>query len=343
MQPVPLYTVVPHAPHFLGATDASKSGMGGFCLAPHPDERQQQHLLWRAPFSPFVQASLVTADNPKGSLTINDLELTALILGSTIASTPGMVLHPHICLASDNTAAVSWLMKGSTTSKEAPAYLLHLLASLRRTMKYSLTTVFTPGITNTIADCCSRLFHLTDAEFLSYMNTTFPIQPCWKLVHPKKETVLALNCALSKKLQPLASPAADKLPSTLPGTSGKPSVPTSTATPSYNPSRIPYPSYKYLHTNTALEKWLPVGLKYILAQWRAAPAPISNHWENWTYDSHANSLPTKSKTPHIADMLLLGFFFLLRPGEYAYTDNANAAPFRICDTHLMINNRCLHP
>jgi hypothetical protein len=33
----------------------------------------------------------------------------------------------------------------------------------------------------------------------------------------------------------------------------------------------------------------------------------------------------------IADMLLLGFFFLLRPGEYAYTDNPDTAPFRLCD------------
>jgi hypothetical protein len=35
----------------------------------------------------------------------------------------------------------------------------------------------------------------------------------------------------------------------------------------------------------------------------------------------------------IADMLFLGFFFLLRPGEYAYTTNENAAPFRLCDVH----------
>jgi hypothetical protein len=41
-------------------------------------------------------------------------------------------------------------------------------------------------------------------------------------------------------------------------------------------------------------------------------------------------------------MLLLGFFFLLRPGEYAYTDNENAAPFRLCDVHLLINNRHLN-
>jgi hypothetical protein len=45
----------------------------------------------------------------------------------------------------------------------------------------------------------------------------------------------------------------------------------------------------------------------------------------------------------IADMLLLGFFFLLRPGEYAYTDNEDAAPFRLCDVHLLIDTRRLHP
>jgi hypothetical protein len=45
----------------------------------------------------------------------------------------------------------------------------------------------------------------------------------------------------------------------------------------------------------------------------------------------------------LADMLLLGFYFLLRPGEYARTSNPDASPFRICDVHLMINDRCLHP
>jgi hypothetical protein len=53
-----------------------------------------------------------------------------------------------------------------------------------------------------------------------------------------------------------------------------------------------------------------------------------------------------ANTPHastLADMLLLGFFFLLRPGEYAHTSNPDASPFRLCDTHLFINNRRLHP
>ncbi len=37
-------------------------------------------------------------------------------------------------------------------------------------------------------------------------------------------------------------------------------------------------------------------------------------------------------------MLLLGFFFLLHPGEYTYTDNPDAAPFWLCDNHLFLHN-----
>jgi hypothetical protein len=53
-----------------------------------------------------------------------------------------------------------------------------------------------------------------------------------------------------------------------------------------------------------------------------------------------------ANTPYssaIADMLLLGFFFLLRPGEYAYTQNPDACPFRICDVHLLVTDKRLHP
>jgi len=61
---------------------------------------------------------------------------------------------------------------------------------------------------------------------------------------------------------------------------------------------------------------------------------------------HAASLCYTADTPStsaIADMLLLGFFFLLRPGEYAFTNNPDASPFRLCDAHLLINSRRLDP
>ncbi len=63
------------------------------------------------------------------------------------------------------------------------------------------------------------------------------------------------------------------------------------------------------------------------------PLPIIARAANLCYLANTASSNT------IADMLLLGFFFLLRPGEYAYTDNENAAPFRLCDMHLLVQNR----
>ncbi len=44
----------------------------------------------------------------------------------------------------------------------------------------------------------------------------------------------------------------------------------------------------------------------------------------------------------IADMITLGFFFLLCPGEYAFTSNPESSPFRLCDIHLMVHSRHLN-
>ncbi len=54
----------------------------------------------------------------------------------------------------------------------------------------------------------------------------------------------------------------------------------------------------------------------------------------------------RSPLPHsqtIGDMLLLGFFFLLRLGEYAGTANEDAAPFTLANIHIIHNNTRLHP
>lgn len=62
--------------------------------------------------------------------------------------------------------------------------------------------------------------------------------------------------------------------------------------------------------------------------------------------THAAQLCRLANTPHvntIADMLILGFYFLLHPGEYARTDNKNSTPFRLCNTHLICGAIRLHP
>jgi len=42
-------------------------------------------------------------------------------------------------------------------------------------------------------------------------------------------------------------------------------------------------------------------------------------------------------------MITLGFYFLLRPGEYASSANPDSSPFRLQDVHLMLGSRRLHP
>jgi hypothetical protein len=221
--PVPLHTVVPRAPHLLGATDASKFGMGGCWMATSIDGHTSNYL-WRTPFPSTIQENLVSTHNPAGSITNSNLELAAIIQGSTFMELLGHTPHAHLLLASDNTPAVSWVAKGSTTSTGPAAYLLHLLAQQRWQTPYTLTPVYTPGNTNTIADCCSRFFSLTDSQFVQKMNAAFPVQPSWKLVHPSHDLTSSVILALSRKLRPLASPPLNETQETQSGTFGTPSV-----------------------------------------------------------------------------------------------------------------------
>jgi hypothetical protein len=50
-------------------------------------------------------------------------------------------------------------------------------------------------------------------------------------------------------------------------------------------------------------------------------------------------LATSHKAQAIADMLLLGFYFMLRPGEYAQTKSKEASPFRFKHVHLFAGRR----
>jgi len=45
-------------------------------------------------------------------------------------------------------------------------------------------------------------------------------------------------------------------------------------------------------------------------------------------------LATHPRAQALADMITLGFYFLLRPGEYAHTTNPESTPFRLIDVHL---------
>eukprot|EP00956_Cyclotella_meneghiniana_P040451 scaffold195779_cov33-Cyclotella_meneghiniana.AAC.2 len=54
-----------------------------------------------------------------------------------------------------------------------------------------------------------------------------------------------------------------------------------------------------------------------------------------------HSLNSSSHIVATSDMIILAFFFLLRPGEYSDTDSRDSDPFRLCDVQLFIGDRRL--
>jgi hypothetical protein len=122
--------------------------MGGFYVT--MTDAGPQHYLWRPPFPNIVSNDLLSTNNPNGAYTNSNFELAALVLGSAVITHHQPNTYQHICLASDNTPAVSWITKGSVTSTGPPAFLLHLLTNNRRSNKFQLTVTFMPGDTYTI-------------------------------------------------------------------------------------------------------------------------------------------------------------------------------------------------
>jgi hypothetical protein len=197
-----MHIVMPHAPHFAGTTDASKDGMGG-CWTPLSMGYDRHNYLWGTPFNQNICDSLTTACNTAGMLTNSNLELAAIVVSSTTITQHIAMPHAHIYLASNNTPAMSWVNKGSTTSDDPAAYLLHQLAQHRCCLPYYLSTIYTPGLTNTIADFCSQHFNLSDSNFLHAMNTMFPVKLSWTLVYPTFIMISVMNSTLLRKLHPL--------------------------------------------------------------------------------------------------------------------------------------------
>jgi hypothetical protein len=86
--------------------------------------------------------------------------------------------------------------------------------------------------------------------------------------------------------------------------------------------------------------------KQLAAYNKADPSPTRVKPIPLSVLQHAVHSARQRQSPYfaaLADMIALGFFFLLRPGEYAATSNPESSPFRLCDAHLMQNNIRLTP
>ena len=205
-RPTRLQELVPTAPLAVRASDACRRGMGGVWL---DGPAAAPPLVWRSGFSPQISDALITFENPRGTVSISDLELAAIVAQHTdVIAQARDVRERTLWVASDNRAAVSWSTKGSSTSLDARAYLLRLKALHQRHHRYLARHHYIPGPVNAMADDASRLWHLSDPELLSHFNSRYPQAHSWTL-HPLTSamsgSVTGALCKRRQTFEPLAS------------------------------------------------------------------------------------------------------------------------------------------
>ena len=142
------------------------------------------HVVWRVEFPQDVQDDLCTNENPKGKITMNDLELAGVVLGWLVLEklVPDLRFK-HVGMNCDNTTAVSWTNK-YRTAKSIPAARLLRLLSLRmhRRKVCPMLVISIAGDDNDMADKSSRSFGSKGNAFknrhqslTNFFNSTYPL------------------------------------------------------------------------------------------------------------------------------------------------------------------------
>jgi hypothetical protein len=271
-RPTRLGEIVDAAPYVVGTADASGAGMGGIWLSPDPSFRP---ILWRHPFPSHIQQRLVTFDNPTGSITNSDLELTAQIAAQDLIVNHRDCRERTIACFTDNVSARAWHRKGSATTLGPAAYLLRLHSLHQRFFRYHSTMDYLPGPLNIMANDASRRWDLSDTALLALFNSTYPQTLPWTLLTLRPDMFLPdPNNAMPIGFvgPPTAPPLGSTLSSPLPP--------------------IHFKSSKSLPSVTAPANYPPPTSLLGLVPWRQRSAPLARRWPAW-------ESPTPASTPTV--------------------------------------------
>jgi hypothetical protein len=275
-RPTSMYELVYGHPVYTGASDAAKAGMGGVWFV------GDEALLWRAPFPPEVQLKLVSTRNPRGTVTNSDLELAATIAQHHILDETGYPLQGEsthtFC---DNTPAVAWQTKGSTSTTHVTADLLRHAALHQRDTGHVQRFEHLAGERNVMADDASRLWSKDDTNILAYFNSTYPQTKPWQLRHLSPPVLSKLTSLLCRRKWQPALPSSAAKPKKPIGKSGFGSAPNSTLTLASSMSATPSPFFKSSCAGSEMESSLPVVSPSQLATLRTRPAQWARRWPNW--------------------------------------------------------------
>ena len=252
-RPTSLAELVPGIDLHVGACDAAKNGRGGVWFTDNGEA-----IVWREPYTPEVRQEVVSESNPTGKLTNSDLELEGTFLHHFVLGKTAKVEGETTYTGCDNTPAVAWRTKGSSTSRQARARILRLAAGLQREQRAHHRIGHLSGTDNQMADDASRLWNLSDTEFVTYFNQHYPQTKSWQLYRlPNTVNSLMTSVLLSEEsnaesvLQELQRQA-------LCGPTGANSAPNSEWTRDCRPSKTHCSSSSSLEVATAVEKLHPV-------------------------------------------------------------------------------------
>ena len=124
--------------------------------------------LWQQAFPSDITTSLVTYENPHGTISNSDLELAGHVAHNDVLPSMANIVSTTVSSCTDNTLALYWTKKGSTSTSVPSAYLLQLQALHQQHYCYHSRTAYIAGTANVMADDCSRLWHLTDEQMLTH-------------------------------------------------------------------------------------------------------------------------------------------------------------------------------
>lgn len=240
-RPTRIAELVMDDPLVYGTVDAASSGMGG---AIFPINDDNPPIAWHTPFPHHIQQRLVRFDNPHGTITNSDLELAGTIAQEHVVASNYDVRERTIGTGCDNSPAVSWRRKGSTTTTGPAAYLLREAGLQQRHHRYKTKIFHVPGVANTIADDCSRRFDLSDPQLLQHLNHLAPHRLPWELRKLDPSVRSSLISALRTRRPARLSRPSVPPPKVLCGsTPGSPSVRTNTSsTPRCGSTHNPWTS-----------------------------------------------------------------------------------------------------
>ena len=209
--PSSVLQLVINYPDYLGHSDSCGIGTGGVWTS---GLKSIKPFLWQLRWPDDIIKSLISAGNPNGHITINDLELAGLVLNWLALECQDVPLaFHHIGALCDNTSAVSWAHTLRTSSSLIAGRLLRLLGlRIHARQASSLVPLHIAGDQNTMADIVSRAFK--DGKYFAaennqthYFNVHFPLpqNTSWTEFHiPKELTSRVISC-LRGQISPLAS------------------------------------------------------------------------------------------------------------------------------------------